>query len=433
MNKLAVIGTGYVGLVTGICLASCGHHVTCMDVDESKIDQISRGDLPLFEPGLQELHETCTAAGSLSYTTSPEEAVQDAEAVFIAVGTPPRKDGSADLSYLHAAAHDIAPFIQRNTVLIIKSTVPAGTHADIKDQLDRTTGQSVQVVSNPEFLREGSAVNDFFYGDRIVIGSTDPCAAAFVEHIYESLPAPVLHTDPQTAEMIKYSSNAFLAAKISFINEMASLCEAEGADITIVAAGMGMDKRIGESFLRAGIGYGGSCFPKDTAALLYSAQQKKLPVPLLSSIHEVNRKQPGAFIQKILDRFGSIEGKKAAVLGLTFKPNTDDLRLSPSRDVINLLTSEGAMVIGYDPLISKSRKRIWQIPLAETMEEALTGADLAVICTEWKEIVDFPPDRYPSLMKEANIFDGRNCYAIKQALHLPIYYSSVGRPVYKGL
>ncbi|MYL19501.1 nucleotide sugar dehydrogenase [Halobacillus litoralis] len=433
MNKLAVIGAGYVGLVTGICLASCGHDVTCMDIDECKIDQLKAGRLPLFEPGLQELHDTNTATGRLSFTTNPEKAVQHAEGVFIAVGTPPRKDGGADLSYIHNAIQSIAPFLQKDSVIIMKSTVPVGTHADVKKLLDRTAGHPVRLVSNPEFLREGSAVNDFFYSDRIVIGSNDPSPASFVEQLYHSIPSPVIHTDPQTAEMIKYSSNAFLAAKISFINEMAALCEAEGADISMVAAGMGMDKRIGEHFLKAGIGYGGSCFPKDTTALLYSAAQQNITVPLLSSIHEVNRRQPRVFIKKVLDRFGSIEGKKAAVLGLTFKPNTDDLRRSPSREIINLLVEEGAMVTGYDPVVSVSGKRVWQIPLAQTMEEALTGADLAVICTEWKEIIDFPLHCYPLYMKEANIFDGRNCYPVSQARGLPLFYSSVGRPVYKGI
>lgn len=429
MKKIAVIGSGYVGLVTAACLAEIGHHVSCMDVDEKKIQQLKQGRSHLFEPGLEPMIQKNLGQKRLSFTTNTKEAILGAEAIYVAVGTPEKIDGAVDLSYIHQAIHDIAPSLGDDTVIIIKSTVPVGTHQKITAILLERTGRNYPVVSNPEFLREGSALNDFLFPDRIVIGALTPSVSQFVETIYSTIKAPIFHTDPKSAELIKYASNAFLATKISFINEIAGLCEKAGGDIEQVAAGMGMDPRIGEQFLRAGIGYGGSCFPKDTKALVKTAGQFHHPVPLLSSVIAVNDRQQRTLIQKGVRRFGSYRGKRIAILGLSFKPNTDDVRESPALKIMDVLQKRGAFVTAYDPVVN----HVEGFQTVKTVQEALMGADLAMICTDWKTIVELPLSVYEDYMREPVIFDGRNCYDLESLQGRKIEYHSIGRQPYIGL
>ncbi|MBN9653163.1 UDP-glucose/GDP-mannose dehydrogenase family protein [Halobacillus sp. GSS1] len=428
MRKIAVIGTGYVGLVTGTCLASLGHEVTCVDIDKKRISTLQDGKCPLHEPGLSSLMQSNLNEKRLQFTSDLKKAVQHAEAIFIAVGTPENKDGSADLSYVKTAVKDLSLYINDETVVIIKSTVPPGTNDKVRSWMHLHAGRAFQVVSNPEFLREGSAIHDFFYSDRIVIGSKETEAAQFLEDFYSSMKTPRLHTDPLSAEMIKYASNAFLAAKISFINEISSICEELGADIEQVAQGMGMDRRIGEPFLRAGIGFGGSCFPKDTKALVQVAKETGHSFKLLSTVMDVNERQKNLLIEKALKRYGSLKGKAVAVLGLSFKPNTDDIRESPALSIIQRLQELGAVPIAYDPVV----RSIPFCTVVDTIHEVLTGADFAMICTEWPSISDLSLEVYENTMKEAVVFDGRNCYTREDLEGRNIEYHSVGRPSYKG-
>lgn len=429
MRKIAVIGTGYVGLVTGTCLASLGHKVTCVDIDEKRISSLQDGHCPLHEPGLSPLMQSNLLENRLQFTTVLEEAVQGAEAIFIAVGTPENKDGSADLSYVKNAIENLSLYINDGTLIIIKSTVPPGTNQKVRSWMQSRSERTFHVVSNPEFLREGSALNDFFYGDRIVIGTTDSKAGQFLEEIYSKLKTPRLLTDPLSAEMIKYASNAFLATKISFINEISSICEKLGGDLEQVAQGMGMDSRIGEQFLRAGIGFGGSCFPKDTKALVQVAKETAHPFNLLSTVMDVNERQKNLLIEKALKRYGSLKGKNVAVLGLAFKPNTDDIRESPAVSLIQRLQQLEAIPSAYDPVV----KSIPFCPVSDSIHEVLTGADFAMICTEWSSICDLSLDVYETTMKRAVLFDGRNCYAPEDFKGRNIEYHSVGRQAYEGL
>ncbi|RYL93938.1 UDP-glucose/GDP-mannose dehydrogenase family protein [Sporolactobacillus sp. THM19-2] len=431
--KIAVIGTGYVGLVTGVALSEIGHTVTCIDVDPEKVKTLSQGTPTIYEPGLEELMKKNMAAQRLSFTSIHKEGLDGADVVYIAVGTPKRTDGSANLDYVEQAAKDIAENITEDTIVVIKSTVPVGTNFHIKKVINAHThnGVQVKIASNPEFLREGSAVKDTFHGDRIVIGAEDPETADVLAEVNKPFDMPILKTDISSAEMIKYASNAFLATKISFINEIANICDTLGANVENVARGMGYDHRIGPDFLKAGIGYGGSCFPKDTNALVQLAGNHHHEFNLLKSVIEVNNKQQVILLDKILDRFGgNLRGKRVAVLGLAFKPFTDDLRESPALVMIPELVKADANVIAYDPIaVENARKQIKEnIDYTINLEAALRGSDFALILTDWPDVKEIDLEKYKQLLREPVVFDGRNCYpldAVKQA-HLEYY--SIGRP-----
>lgn len=432
MRKIAVVGTGYVGLVTGVALSEIGHHVTCIDVDLDKVKRMQAGISPIYEPGLDELMQKNIAAGRLHFTNEHELGFHEAEVIYIAVGTPQREDGSADLQYVEQAALDIATHAKRDVIVVTKSTVPVGTNERIRDLIrtHRKRDIQVEVVSNPEFLREGSAVHDTFHGDRIVIGADDERAAAVVEEINRPFGIPIFKTDIRSAEMIKYASNAFLATKISFINEISNICEKLGANVEDVALGMGMDKRIGSQFLRAGIGYGGSCFPKDTQALVQIAGNVNHRFDLLESVIRVNNRQQALLVHKALERFGSLRGMKIALLGLAFKPNTDDMREAASIVVSNKLLEEGAEVVAYDPVAMDNAKRVLdpRVRFADSVEEVLAGADAAFLLTEWPEFQELSFDVFVRLMKEPVLFDGRNCFSLEYVRNYPVEYHSVGRP-----
>lgn len=432
MRKIAVVGTGYVGLVTGVALSEIGHHVTCIDVDLDKVKRMQAGISPIYEPGLDELMQKNIAAGRLHFTNEHELGFHEAEVIYIAVGTPQREDGSADLQYVEQAALDIATHAKRDVIVVTKSTVPVGTNERIRDLIrtHRKRDIQVEVVSNPEFLREGSAVHDTFHGDRIVIGADDEWAAAVVEEINRPFGIPIFKTDIRSAEMIKYASNAFLATKISFINEISNICEKLGANVEDVALGMGMDKRIGSQFLRAGIGYGGSCFPKDTQALVQIAGNVNHRFDLLESVIRVNNRQQALLVHKALERFGSLRGMKIALLGLAFKPNTDDMREAASIVVSNKLLEEGAEVVAYDPVAMDNARRVLdpRVRFADSVEEVLAGADAAFLLTEWPEFQELSFDVFVRLMKEPVLFDGRNCFSLEYVRNYPVEYHSVGRP-----
>ncbi|MDF2911714.1 MAG: UDP-glucose 6-dehydrogenase [Sporolactobacillus laevolacticus] len=430
--NIAVIGTGYVGLVTGVALSEVGHHVTCIDVDPSKVETLSKGIPTIYEPGLEALMKKNMAAGRLAFTATHSEGLAEAAVVYIAVGTPKRADGSANLDYVESAAKDIAHNITQNVIVVIKSTVPVGTNFHILNVINANTQPEIQVkiASNPEFLREGSAVKDTFQGDRIVIGAQDEATADALAEINAPFNMPILKTDISSAEMIKYASNAFLATKISFINEIANICEALGANVEEVAKGMGFDHRIGPDFLKAGIGYGGSCFPKDTNALVQLAGNNHHDFNLLKSVIEVNNNQQVLLIDKILSRFGSLEGKRVAVLGLAFKPHTDDLRESPALVMIPKLAALGADIIAYDPIaISNAKRQIKEaIEYTEALPTALRHADFTVIITDWPDVKNIKLSVYSELMNEPIVFDGRNCYDLDTIRQATIEYYSIGRP-----
>ncbi|SDN24641.1 UDP-glucose/GDP-mannose dehydrogenase family protein [Bacillus sp. OK048] len=430
--KITVAGAGNVGLITAVCLADAGHQVTCIDTQKEKIEMLEKGHSPFFEPGLEPLLEKTLSNGQLHFTTNPKLAYSDAEIVFIAVGTPAKKDGSVDLSYIYAVTYTIADNIENNVIVCTKSTVPVGTNNVIKQifQHSKPRHLKVDVVSNPEFLREGSAIMDYYLGDRIIIGTDNPDAALKIEQLYQPLKIPIIITDIRSAEMIKYASNAFLATKISFINEIAILCEKVGANIDEVAFGIGKDKRIGQSFLHAGIGYGGSCFPKDTIALVQLAGNVKHPFELLESVIRVNQHQHSLLVKKAKETIGSLKGKKAALLGLAFKPETDDIREAASITIIKELLEEGAIVTAYDPIAIPNTHKLLgnSIEYTTDIRQALKDADFAVIATEWEQIKHLPLETYTTCMKEAVVLDGRNCYSLKEIQQHPINYVSIGRP-----
>lgn len=431
--KIAVIGTGYVGLVTGVCLAEIGHNVTCIDNNDQKVRLLKNGKASIYEPGLEELIEKNITEDRLSFTNSYKEGLTRAQVIYIAVGTPSNEDGTADLRALEDVALTIAQHIEENVIIVIKSTVPIGTNDRIKSIIEYNmihSSASFDIVSNPEFLREGSAVNDTFNGDRIIIGAESHSAADIIEEINEPFQVPIFKTSIRSAEMIKYASNAFLATKISFINEISNLCEKLDSDITEVALGMGMDKRIGSHFLNAGIGYGGSCFPKDTKALIQIAGDANHDFELLKSVIEVNKQQQKILIEKAMKRFGSLEGLVIAVLGLAFKPNTDDVREAASITVINDLIARGAKVIAYDPVATENASRILpsEVNYSISIEETLNGVDCVFILTEWSEITQFALEKYNYCMKKPIIFDGRNCYDLEKLRGIGIEYHSIGRP-----
>jgi UDPglucose 6-dehydrogenase len=416
-----MIGTGYVGLVSGACFADFGHVVTCIDKDAGKIARLERGEIPIFEPGLDDLVARNVREGRLKFATDSAEAVREADAVFIAVGTPSRRgDGHADLSYVYAAAEEIAGLIDGFTVVVTKSTVPVGTGDEIEAILRRVRppqdGQAGwAVVSNPEFLREGAAINDFKRPDRVVVGTEDERAQAVMRELYRPLflnETPILFTGRRTSELIKYAANAFLAMKITFINEVADLCEALGGDVQQVARGIGLDGRIGSKFLHAGPGYGGSCFPKDTLALVRTAQDAGAPVRLIETTVEVNAARKKAMAGKVVRALGgSAAGKRVGVLGLTFKPNTDDMRDAPALDIVPALQAAGAVVQAFDPEGHEARQLLPGVEFKAGPYEAAEGADVLLILTEWDQFRALDLDRVKLLMRAPLVVDLRNIYA----------------------
>lgn len=429
--EITVVGTGYVGLVTGVCFAEVGYNVTCYDIDEKKIRALSGGKCPIYEPGLEAMLQKNLKAGRLHFTAEVKTACKNADSIFITVGTPENHDGSANLEYLEAAIADIGAHLVQEAIVVVKSTVPVGTNQRIAGLLKKHVpkGLKVNVVSNPEFLREGSGILDTFHADRIVIGADDREAGGKVARIYEPFGLPVLQTDVRSAELIKYASNAFLATKISFINEVANLCEHTGANIEDVAKGMGMDQRIGGQFLKAGIGYGGSCFPKDTKALEKLTQYYQYDFKILRSVIEVNTRQKQQLFVKAKEMMGSLKGKRAAVLGIAFKPHTDDIREAPAMELIAKLLEEGADISVYDPAAMGKVEEIYgsRLYYAGNVDAAIKGADVTFIMTEWPQILDYNVKSFKLYMREPVVFDGRNCYDLQVAEKTGITYISVGR------
>ena len=429
--KIVVAGTGYVGLVTGACLSEIGHKVTCVDIDENKVTMMKKGISPIYEPGLDELLKRNYEEGRLNFTTDYKNAYKDANIVFIGVGTPEREDGSANLDYVFKVCEQIAESVENNCLVVVKSTVPIGTNDRVEEFLKEhvKAGIHIEVASNPEFLAQGTAVKDTLYASRIVIGVESKEAEEKLRYVYEGFNQPIVVTNRRSAEMIKYASNDFLALKISFINEIANVCEIVGANIEDVARGMSYDKRIGDKFLKAGLGYGGSCFPKDTKALHWLANDSGYEIKTIKATIEVNENQKYKMFRKAKQRFGSLKGMKVAVLGLTFKPETDDLREAPSIPNIKRLLDEGAEIVAFDPVGEENFKKKFNLPIeyVKSPKEALKNADVAFIFTEWKEIKNLDLQYYEKLMKTPIIFDGRNCYDVNLVKEHNIDYYSVGR------
>ena len=431
MRNITVIGVGYVGLVTGTCFADLGNRIVCLDIQEERIANLKKGILPIYEPGLEEMVARNVKAGRLSFTTSYAEGIKEAEFVFIAVGTPSDVDGEADLQYVRAAAESVAQVMDHPLIVVNKSTVPVGTGdwaADII-RAKQKTPVPFSVVSCPEFLREGSAISDFMNPDRIVLGSVDREAANRVAELHLPLRTTLVVTDLRTAEMIKYASNAFLATKISFINEIANICEALGADVKEVAAGMGYDKRIGRHMLDAGLGWGGSCFPKDVKALAHMAHEKGRHPQLLRAVMDINADQRRDVIAKLKGVLGDLHDKTIALLGLAFKPNTDDMRDAPSVDIANMLLSKGARVKGYDPVAMQVAARVLSpaVQLAQTPYECASGADAVIVVTEWNEFKQLDLAQLKQTMKQPVIIDARNIYEPAQVKALGFIYRGFGR------
>ena len=430
MENLAVVGVGYVGLVTGACFADLGNRVVALDINAERIEGLRRGVMPIYEPGLEELVARNVAAGRLSFTTSYEEALREAGFAFIAVGTPGGAEGEADLQHVRQSAEAIARTMQAPLIIVNKSTVPVGTGDWVADivRANQRTPIPFSVVSNPEFLREGSAIADFMNPARNVLGSTDTRAAEKVAQLHLPLRAPILITDLRTAEMVKYASNAFLATKISFINEIANICEALGADIKEVATGMGYDPRITRHFLEAGLGYGGSCFPKDVKALAYMAAEQGRHPQLLQAVMDINEDRRIQLIEKVRMLVGDLPGKVVGLLGLTFKPNTDDLREAPALDVAQRLMAAGARVRAYDPVGMLRAKEL--LPALETAESPYAlaeGADVLVVCTEWNEFKQLDLARIRELLRHPGVVDGRNIYDPKVMARLGFQYLGFGQ------
>ena len=430
---IAVIGTGYVGLVTGACFAEFGVNVTCVDVDKEKIQRLSEGHIPIYEPGLDQIVTKNTQAGRLHFTTDIRTAVEQALVIFLAVGTPPKDDGSADLRFIDEAARSIAEHMNGYKVIVTKSTVPVGTGEHVRALVKehQKTKHNFGVVSNPEFLREGAAIDDFMRPDRVVIGSRDEEAVAIMRDLYRPLyliETPIVITSLEAAELTKYAANAFLAAKISFINEIANLCDRIGCDVHDVARAIGMDNRIGRKFLHPGPGYGGSCFPKDTSALLSVARAYDGESLIVEAVVEVNRRQRQAMVNKIEKLVGDLKGKTIAILGLSFKPETDDMREAPALDIVNYLVERGARVRAYDPVaIPQARNVLTEIEYAEDAYAAVEGADALVFMTEWNQFRALNMERVRELMRTPRIADLRNIYEPAAMRELGFGYVGVGR------
>jgi UDPglucose 6-dehydrogenase len=433
--RVTMIGAGYVGLVSGACFADFGHTVVCVDKDPSKIERLKEGVMPIYEPGLAELVASNVKEGRLFFTEDAKDAIRDAEAVFIAVGTPSRRgDGHADLSYVYAAAKEIAECMDGFTVVVTKSTVPVGTGDEVEEIIRRTRPDAkFAVVSNPEFLREGAAISDFKRPDRVVVGTTNEQAREVMRQLYRPLflnETPMLFTERRTSELIKYAANAFLAVKITFITEMADLCEKVGANVQDVSRGIGLDNRIGKKFLHAGPGYGGSCFPKDTLALTKTASDHGSPVKIVDTVVAVNAARKKAMAQRVVKAMGGIvKGKTIGVLGLAFKPNTDDMRDAPSLDIIPALQAAGARVKAYDPeSMHEAGKVLTEVDFCDGPYHAIDGADAMVLITEWDQFRALDLDRVKKLMKSAVVIDMRNVYQPAEMERRGFSYSSVGRP-----
>lgn len=438
MYKIAVAGTGYVGLVAGVCFAEVGHNVTCVDIDEKKVELMKSGVSPIYEADLEGLMQKNYSEGRLNYTTDYKAAYKDADAIFIGVGTPEQPDGSANLSYIATVARQIAENVEKNCLVVVKSTVPVGTNDKveqfIKDFL--VNNVKVEVASNPEFLAQGTAVHDTLHASRIIIGTESKWAEDILMKIYEPFKLPIVSVNRRSAEMIKYASNDFLALKISYMNDIANLCELVGADIEDVAKGMSYDTRIGNKFLNAGIGYGGSCFPKDTKALEYIGKQNGYELKTIKAAIDVNKIQKTMLYKKACKRLITFNGLKVAVLGLTFKPGTDDLREAASLENVPLLLQGGANIYAFDPVGEANFKKKYpegkieqgSITYVSDPKEALKGANVCFIFTEWGEVKALIPSDYKELMKTPLIYDGRNIYTVNEMQEVGIEYYSIGRP-----
>ncbi|WP_129671043.1 UDP-glucose/GDP-mannose dehydrogenase family protein [Candidatus Chloroploca sp. Khr17] len=430
MSNICVVGTGYVGLTTGVCFADLGNTVNCIEIDPAKLELLRSGKSPIYEPGLEELQERNMRAGRLRFTDNYALGLADARLIFITVGTPMGDDGAADLSYVKAAALGIGQHLTRDAIIIDKSTVPVGTGDMVFSIIAEHAAPGIHfsVVSNPEFLREGSALTDFFKPDRIVLGSMDQKAAEEVAELHAPLGAPIIITDLRTAEMIKYASNAFLATRISFINEIAQICERLGADVREVARGMGADKRIGPHFLDAGIGYGGSCFPKDVLALHHMAASAGCHPQLLQAVMEINQSARERFVQKVETLLGDLDGKYIGVLGLSFKPNTDDIREAPSLDIIRALQAKGARVKAYDPVAMENAGEVMpEVTFCATAYDVAKEADALLLVTEWNEFKQINWDKIRSFMRQPIVVDGRNLYDPQEMASRGFTYWGVGR------
>lgn len=430
MKNVAVIGTGYVGLVTGACLSEMGHQVICVDNDKKKVAMLKKGVMPIYEPGLGELVLKNVKKKRISFTHDIALATKNSEIIFIAVGTPPRDDGSADLSFVETVARNIAENMTSYKLIIDKSTVPVETGDWVETTIKRNLKKDISfdVASNPEFLREGSAIHDTFNPDRIVIGVKSPRAEKLLRELYSSIKAPVVVTDIKSAEIIKHASNSFLAMKISYINAVGVICERVGADVTKVAEGMGLDKRIGRAFLNSGIGFGGFCFPKDLEAFLWIARKQGYEFDLLKAVKQINEDQKKSLITKIEDALWILKGKTIAILGLAFKPNTDDMRFAPSVDIIRMLQEKGAKIVAYDPVsMERAKTLLKNVKYAKNALDAVKGADCAVLVTEWDEFKKIDLKKMKSTLKHPILIDGRNFYDAQAAQQAGLIYKGMGK------
>jgi UDPglucose 6-dehydrogenase len=430
MAKISIIGTGYVGLVTGACFAEVGHQVICVDNDLKKIEKLQAGGIPIYEPGLEEIVKRNVAAGRLRFTGQIADGVKNSEVVFIAVPTPPKPDGSVDMSFVEGVAREIAATMTEYRIIVDKSTVPVKTGEKVAETIKRYNKHKVEfdVVSNPEFLREGCAVEDLMKPDRIVVGVASQRSVAKMKEIYAPFNAPIIVTDINSAELIKHACNSFLALKISYANALSQVCEASGANINDVVHGMGLDKRIGRAFLNAGLGYGGSCFPKDLSAFVHIADQLGCNFGLLKEVQRINADQIQRFLKKVHDTLWIVKDKTIAVLGLAFKPNTDDMRLAPSLEIIRPLQKEGAKIRAYDPkAIEKARELLPGVEFCDGPYAAATNADALIICTEWDEFRDLDLEKLRSVMGHPIVFDGRNLFDPQKMSGLGFTYKSIGR------
>ncbi|WP_027954863.1 UDP-glucose dehydrogenase family protein [Halobacillus kuroshimensis] len=437
MHKIAVAGTGYVGLVAGVCFAEMGHQVTCVDIDKDKVKLMESGVSPIYEEGLQELMQKNYAEGRIQYTTDYKSAYKDADAVFLGVGTPEKPDGSADLSYIATVARQVAESVEKDCLVVVKSTVPVGTNDKVEQFIQDflVNDVNVEVASNPEFLAQGSAVHDTLHAERIILGTETEWAENVLKEIYKPFNLPIVSVNRRSAEMIKYASNDFLALKISYMNDIANLCELVGADIQDVAKGMSYDERIGSKFLNAGIGFGGSCFPKDTQALDYLAQQNGYELKTVKAAIDINKEQKTVLYKKASNRLITFNGLKVAVLGLTFKPGTDDLREAPSLENVPLLLEQGADIFAFDPVGAENFAKVFPegkngkgtITYVENVEEALKDANVCFVFTEWGDVKALTPEQYKNLMRTSLVYDGRNVYDVKEMKGAGVEYHSIGR------
>lgn len=435
LKTIAVIGTGYVGLVSGTCFAETGNQVTCCDIDTNKIENLKKGMIPIYEPGLEEMVIKNLKNKRLSFTVNIGDAIREADIVYVAVGTPMSESGEADLTYVRAVAQTIGENLNEYKVIVNKSTVPVGTGKLVESIVrDASKGQiPFDVVSNPEFLREGSAIKDTMKMERAVIGATSEKAASMIKELHQPFTDKIVTCSVESAEMIKYAANAFLATKISFINDIANICERVGADVKKVSEGIGLDSRIGAKFLNAGIGFGGSCFPKDTTALLHTAHSVNYPFKLIEAVIETNSNQRQIMVQKLLDVFGDVKGRKISVLGLAFKPNTDDMRSSPAIDIIPKLVELGAEVCAYDPIAIKEAKKYLgeQITYRKNVYETIDGTDACLILTEWEDVKAIDWNVFKTKMNQPVLIDGRNLFELDLMKREGIIYHSIGRPAIK--